>query len=622
MAKTNYTANDIQTLDFRTAIRTRIAMYMGSADNQGVLQCVREIITNSIDEATMGYGNKIIVDLYEGNRIKIADEGRGCPFGKREDGTEALEAIYTMAHSGAKFNDKVFQNVAGMNGIGAKGVALSSDKFEVCSYREGKMACLKLKNGIKEDFYVIDSLGTEKRTGTIVEFIPSQEVYNLEPIKFDFEEIKKMCRDWSYLSKGVSFILHNHITNEKITYLSKNGLIDLMKEKSDKMLHKTPLSISINEDGIEAEIVMGWTNNRSEIWHVFTNGLENSEGGTSLTGIKTALTNFFKKKLKGEAHPDVLRKGLFYAVSCKVPNPSFANQTKTKVNNPELRGLCQRATTKMLEEFELRHKDEFEKILELLTKELKAEVAAEKARKQVLEATKDIEKNQKKKVFASDKLKDAEFLGQNSTLLIVEGDSAAGGMAKARDYTKYGILAIRGKILNCLAHPDEKIFQNEEIKLLLSAMNINPNKYDASKLRYGKIAICTDADSDGSHIGLLIMAALHYLAPKFIEEGRLCWLRSPLYIVKNGKKESYYFTDEEFNAVRGKVKGEVQRNKGLGALSPEQAHISMFTDEYQRMDVLEWSPDAIQLLEQLMGEDVEPRREFVFNEIDFSQVRE
>ena len=622
MAKTNYTANDIQTLDFRTAIRTRIAMYMGSADNQGVLQCVREIITNSIDEATMGYGNKIIVDLYEGNRIKIADEGRGCPFGKREDGTEALEAIYTMAHSGAKFNDKIFQNVAGMNGIGAKGVALSSDHFQVWSYRDGKCATMWLEKGFKKGYEEKVLSKNDPSTGTVVEFIPSQEVYNLEPIKFDFEEIKKMCRDWSYLSKGVSFILHNHITNEKITYLSKNGLIDLMKEKSDKMLHKTPLSISINEDGIEAEIVMGWTNNRSEIWHVFTNGLENSEGGTSLTGIKTALTNFFKKKLKGEAHPDVLRKGLFYAVSCKVPNPSFANQTKTKVNNPELRGLCQRATTKMLEEFELRHKDEFEKILELLTKELKAEVAAEKARKQVLEATKDIEKNQKKKVFASDKLKDAEFLGQNSTLLIVEGDSAAGGMAKARDYTKYGILAIRGKILNCLAHPDEKIFQNEEIKLLLSAMNINPNKYDASKLRYGKIAICTDADSDGSHIGLLIMAALHYLAPKFIEEGRLCWLRSPLYIVKNGKKESYYFTDEEFNAVRGKVKGEVQRNKGLGALSPEQAHISMFTDEYQRMDVLEWSPDAIQLLEQLMGEDVEYRRQFVFNEIDFSEVRE
>ena len=492
----NYTANDIQTLDFRTAIRTRIAMYMGSADNQGVLQCVREIITNSIDEATMGFGNKITIDLYEGNRIKIADEGRGCPFGIRSDGTEALEAIYTMAHSGAKFDNKVFQNVAGQNGIGAKGVALSSDLFQVWSYRDGKCATMWLEKGIKKGYEEKSLSKNDISTGTIVEFIPSQEVYNLEPIKFNFEEIKKMCQDWSYLSKGVSFILNNHITNEKVTYLSKNGLIDLMTEKGGRLIHKTPLSTIVTENGIEAEIVMGWTTNRNEIWHVFTNGLENSEGGTSLTGIKTALTNYFKKKLKGEANPDVLRKGLFYAVSCKVPNPSFANQTKTKVNNPELRGLCQRATNQMLEQFEQRHNDEFKKILEALTREIKAEVAAENARKKVLEASKDIEKNQKKKVFASDKLKDAEFLGEDSTLLIVEGDSAASSIAKARDYKKYGILAIRGKMLNCLAHPEEKIFENEEIKLLLSAMNILPNKYDSSKLRYGKIGICVDADSD------------------------------------------------------------------------------------------------------------------------------
>ncbi len=496
MSQTNYTANDIQTLDFRTAIRTRIAMYMGSADNQGVLQCVREIITNSIDEATMGFGNKITIDLYEGNRIKIGDQGRGCPFGKREDGTEALEAIYTMAHSGAKFDDKIFQNVAGMNGIGAKGVALSSEHFQVWSYRDGKCATMWLEKGFKKGYEETVLSKNDPSTGTIVEFIPSQEVYNLETIKFDFDEIKKMCQDWSYLSKGVSFILHNHITNEKVTYLSKNGLLDLMIEKGGKIIHKTPLSIIVEENGIEVEIVMGWTNNRNEVWHVFTNGLENAEGGTSLTGIKTALTNYFKKKLKGEAHPDVLRKGLFYAVSCKVPNPSFANQTKTKVNNPELRGLCQRATTQMLETFELRHNDEFKKVLELLTRELKAEVAAENARKKVLEATKEIEKNQKKKMIASDKLKDAEFLGEGSTLLIVEGDSAASSIAKARDYKKYGILAIRGKILNCLAHPDEKIFENEEIKLLLSAMNIVPNKYDSSKLRYGRIGICVDADSD------------------------------------------------------------------------------------------------------------------------------
>jgi DNA gyrase/topoisomerase IV subunit B len=260
--------------------------------------------------------------------------------------------------------------------------------------------------------------------------------------------------------------------------------------------------------------------------------------------------------------------------------------------------------------------------LELLTKELKAERAAERARKQVLEASKEIEKNQKKKVFASDKLKDAEFLGQNSTLLIVEGNSAMGGMAQARDYTKYGILAIRGKIINCLSNSEEKIYNNEEIKLLLSAMNIIPGKYNPSKLRYGRIAICTDADSDGAHIGLLIMAALQYLAPEFIKEGRLCWLRSPLYIVDNKGKESYYFTDDEFNKVRNKIKGEVTRAKGLGELPAETAQASMFTEEYQRMEVMEYDDRAVDLLYDLMGEDVKPRRDFIMKQVDFSKVRE
>lgn len=316
------------------------------------------------------------------------------------------------------------------------------------------------------------------------------------------------------------------------------------------------------------------------------------------------------------------RTGLVYAVACKTPNPSFANQTKTKINNPELRGLAQRATGQALQNFSIKRKTDFDEVIDFLMKEKKATAAAERARKQVMEATKDIEKNQKKKVFASNKLKDAEFLGDNSTLLIVEGDSAAASMAMARDTSKYGILAIRGKMLNCLSHTEEKIFQNEEIKLLLSAMNINPGKYDSKKLRYGKIAICTDADSDGYHIGLLIMAALRYLAPDFLNEGRLCWLRSPLYIVKQGKKESYYFTDEEMDKARGKITGEVQRAKGLGALSEEQARRSMFSDEFQRMDTLTPDPNAIILLEELMGADVEPRREFVFNHIDFSEIRE
>ena len=618
-----YTANDIETLSFRDAVRERVAMYMGSADNQGVLQCVREIITNSIDEATMGFGDTIWVELDKENCVIVSDNARGVPFGLREDGTEAMEAIYTMPHTGGKFNEKVYQNVAGMNGIGSKGVALSSSFFMAVSTRDDKQATLVLKDGIKESFTIEKNISGKKH-GTMVVFQPSQEVYNLEPIEIKFEDLKEMCRNWAYLTKGVTFELNNRITKERITYKSENGILDFLKDSIKKPIHKTPLYISVKENGIECEVAMQWAADRKEHWYVFTNGLANAEGGTSLTGVKTALTNFFKKKFKGEFSADIARSGLFYVVNCKVPNPSFANQTKTKVNNPELRGLAQRATGQMLDDFSRRYVNEFESVLDLLTKELKAERAAERARKQVLEASKEIEKNQKKKVFASDKLKDAEFLGQNSILLLAEGDSALGGLAQGRDYTRYGIMALRGKIINCLSNPEEKIYNNEEIKLLLSAMNIVPGKYNASKLRYGKLAICTDADSDGYHIGLLIMAALQYLAPEFIQEGRLCWLRSPLYIEEYKGKETYYFTDEELEKAKkkNKIKGHLQRNKGLGALEAEQARNSMFSPEYQRLDVMEWDDEAIDLLYDLMGEDVEPRREFIMEKVDFSKVRE
>ena len=615
-----YNADSIQTLSFRDAIRSRVSMYMGSADNQGVLQCVREIITNSIDEYTMGYGDRIRVTLDKDNTVTVQDFGRGVPFGLREDGTDALEAIYTMPHSGGKFNDKTYQNVAGMNGIGAKGVALSSDYFLVRSQRDGKIATLILRDGVKQDLTVIDQ--KTAWSGTFVQFTPSQEVYNLEPININFKDIKKMCEDWSYLCKGLTFELEDKATGEKVTYYSKNGLVDLMKAKGGKALNKTPLSICLKEGDITAEIAMEWTDSRTETSYVFTNGLENVEGGTSLTGVKTALTNFFKKKLKGEAPPEVLRKGLLSVISCQVQNPSFANQTKTKVNNIELRGLCQRATTQMLESFEQQHADEFQRVLDLLAKEQKAELAAERARKQVLEAQKEVEKSQKKKYIASDKLKDAEFLGQDATLLIVEGNSAMASVGVARDEKTYGIMCIRGKIINALSNDEEKIYQNEEIKLLLSALNIVPGHYDSRKLRYGRVGVCTDSDSDGYHIGLLLMAALPYLAPQFIEEGRLGWLRSPLYIVKNGKTENYYFTDEEMDAARGHISGVIQRNKGIGSLTPEQAYNSMFTAKNQRFDMFQTSPEARELLYNLMGKDVEPRTDFIFKNVDFSMIRE
>ena len=622
----NYGINDIESLSFKDGVRQRIAMYLGSADMQGVYNAIQEIISNSIDEYYMGYGNEITIELGPDNMVVVTDKGRGIPFGIKEDGSNVLVDIFSRAHTGGKFNDKVYNSVAGLNGIGAKATCLSSLKFNVCTVRDNKMAMASWEKGELVSYRELDN-DTNAKYGTSIQFAPDPEVYNLEPINIDFNVLCEKCKNLSYLTKGLTFILETGKprTNEykKVVYCANNGLLDLINDNVKNPVHKNPIYFEMEDGNDKVEIALQWTKDKEKSF-VFTNGLENIEGGTPLTGMKTALTTFMKKQFKGDFDGDMARTGLVYAVSCKTPNPSFANQTKTKINNPELRGLAQRATGQALQEFSIRKKNDFDQVIEFLTKERKAELAAERARKQVLETQKDIEKNQKKKVFASDKLKDAEFLGENSTLLIVEGNSAAASMAMARDIQKYGILAIRGKMLNCLSHTDEKIFQNEEIKLLLSAMNITPGKYDSKKLRYGKIAICTDSDSDGYHIGLLIMSALRYLAPDFLNEGRLCWLRSPLYIVKNGKKESYYFTDEEMDKAHrsGKVKGEIQRAKGLGALSEEQARRSMFTDEYQRLDVLIPDPDSLILLEQLMGSDVEPRREFIFNNIDFSEVRE
>ena len=616
----SYDINDIKSLDFRTGVRTRINMYLGSDDLDGTYQAFKEIINNSTDEAIAGYGNKIEIYVNETeNYIAVRDYGRGVPFGIREDGENVLISIYSKSHTGGKFEEGPYKNASGLNGIGAKCVCLSSEKFEVQSNRNGKTACAFFEKGNLVNYRE----GTTKEPdGTYVRFKPDKEVFKTGKIGYSYKKICEDIKDISYLYSGIKFVIKNDETNEVQTYCAKNGIIDFVKDTIKKPLHKHIIYNSVvDTNGDKVEIAFQWGDGKEESY-VFVNGLRCPEGGSPITGAKSAITRTFNSLSKSSFDGDSIRGGLFYVINCSVAQPSFANQTKSKINNTNLRTLASNAFSDALKQMKLKYSNEFDDIVEMMKKIERAEKAAEKARQQILNAVKDVEKNQKRKVFASDKLKDAEFLGENSTLLIVEGNSAMGGMSQARDYTKYGLLAIRGKIINCLSNPEEKIFQNEEIKLLLSAMNIVPGKYDSKKLRYGKIAICTDSDSDGAHIGLLIMAALVHLAPQFIREGRLCWLRSPLYIVDNNGKESYYFTDEEFNAVRKTIKGVVTRAKGLGELPAETARASMFTPEFQRMDVMDYDEKAITLLYNLMGEDVLPRKEFIMNKIDFSVIRE
>ena len=616
----SYNADSIQIKDFRSACRSTPGMYIGTDGQDAAFNCFLEGLNNACDEAMMGRGDRITVILSDDcDTVECIDRGAGVPHGANKDTNEVLIELFTSAHSSGKFDTTNYKKVRGCHGIGMSAVCVCSTNFEVWTRREGAEYYIQFKDGIPQSDQAIKIKDT-KETGSTFKFTPDKEIFNITGESFSYDRLKEELELTSYFIPNVTFeLIHK---GKKCEFVSKNGLKDFAKNHVGAPLHKSYIyGYKQFDDEVEVEVFAQWTKGKGTSY-VFSNGALNIDGGTPETGAKTAFTRTINSLAKGEFDADMIRKGLVYIVNIRHPHPIYQNQTKTKIQNSELRGYTQTVFTEAIKEFVTKHKDEFDKIVELLVKEKKAEAAAEKARQQILNANKDVEKAQKKKFFGSPKLKDAEFLGENSTLLIVEGDSAMGIVAKARDYTKYGILAIRGKIINCLSNDEEKIFKNEEIKLIMTALNIQHGHYDSKKLRYGRVAICTDADSDGYHIALLIMAAFAYLAPEFIREGRLCWLHAPLYIVTNGKKEEYYFTDEELNKAKKTLRGEVGRNKGLGEMTPESMRESMFNPVHQRLDVLEWSDEGMNLLYDLMSEDVAPRKEFIIENVDFSKVVE
>lgn len=487
----SYGIDDIKSLDFREGVRKRIQMYLGSDDLEGTYQALKEIINNSTDEALAGYGETIRIHISEKyNTVTVRDFGRGVPFGIREDGENVLVSIYTKSHTGGKFDDSVYKNVSGLNGIGGSCVCLSSTDFIVKSCRNGTAAMARFYQGELTEY---NEHSTTEPNGTTVRFTPDPEVFKNGKIGYSYDRIKTDIKNISYLYPGIKFEVVNTDTNEAEYYCAENGIMDFIKDSNKTPLHSHIIHAQIEDGDDKLEIAFQW-GSKHEQSYVFVNGLLCPEGGSPITGAKTAITRTFNSLCKTDYSGEAIRGNLFYVINCSVAQPSFANQTKSKINNANLRTMASTCFSNALKDMKQRYEAEFNTIADMLKKIAKAEAAAERARKQVMEATKDIEKNQKRKVFASDKLKDAEFLGQDSTLLIVEGKSAAGSMAMARDVKKYGILGLRGKIINALSNPDEKIFQNEEIKLLLSAMNIIPGKYNSAKLRYGRIAICTDAD--------------------------------------------------------------------------------------------------------------------------------
>lgn len=611
----NYGINDIQSLSFKEGVRTRIQMYLGSDDLEGTYQALKEIINNSTDEALAGFGNKIEIYVSEKeNYVAVRDYGRGVPFGIREDGENVLISIYSKSHTGGKFSEGAYKNSSGLNGIGAKCVCLSSEKFEVQSNRDGKWASAYFEKGELVSYREGEG---KNPNGTYVRFKPDPEVFKNGEIGYSYNRICNDIKNISYLYTNVTFIIINDDTKETATYCAKNGIIDFVKDNIDKPLHSHIIYDSIEMDGDKLEIAFQWGSKHEESY-VFVNGLQCPEGGAPITGAKTAITRTFNSLSKQNFNGDSIRNNLFYVINCSVRNPSFANQTKTKINNANLRTMASNCFSNALKQMSFKYKNEFDSIVELLKKVEKAEAAAERARKQVLEMQKDVEKAQKAKIAHVDKLQDARKLGSNATLVIVEGESAGGSVAMGRG-EDIGILKLRGKMLNLEVSEQEDWTKNEEVQLLQQALGIVYGKpYNPAKLRYGKVAIASDADSDGSHISMLVTINLWNLCPELIMENRLYRLEAPLYKVHTSKKNYYYYTEEEFSSR--KEKGDVIRYKGLGQMEPEDLKGSMFSPEFQRLTPYQYTEEGITLLKELMGKDVTPKKDFVFSKVDFANL--
>lgn len=612
-----YNADSIEQLTFREGCRKRIGIYLGSADMTGVIAGFLELVNNATDEGLVCPTARKIVLCVGKDWASCRDYGRGMPHGPNKFSKEVMINLLTENHSGAKFDDNAYGGKSrGLNGTGSAATCCSSDWFEISSYRDGACWFMRFEDG-KPCFSECQKLPLNgEEQGTYIKYKPSQEVFNAEKIEFNYEDICKIIKEYSYFNKGIQFQVKNEETGEVRVFVSENGLIDFAKEHISNPVHSNPIHLQLSENDIDIELILQWTKNK-ERFYLFSNGGENPNGGTPITGIKTAITNYMKKQFKGGFDGDMARTGLTYICSVNLKNPIYDGQVKSKITNPELKGLAQRATGAALSNFQEQYPNEFKSIIDFLSKERKAEQAANRAREAVLTQNKEIAAAAKKKVLMADKLKDAEFLGEDATLLIVEGDSAAGAIIQGRDVDHYGLLPIRGKCINALSNPMEDVLANEEVKAILMAMGITANgTFNPKKLRYGKLGICVDADDDGAHIALLVTALIYSLCPEFVLDGRLCWLKAPLYKVEYAGKTNYYFTDAE---LPKNVKGDITRNKGLGEMDPKDVEIAMF-GKYQRLEQIVPSQDGFITLEHLMGKDVQPRKDFVFNNIDFSTI--
>lgn len=624
----SYDANSIQIRDFRTACRATPGMYLGASGQDAAFNCFLEVLNNSCDEAMMGRGDTIEIVLSDdGNTLTCSDAGAGVPSGPNKDCKEVLIELFCSAHSSGKFDTTNYKKVRGCHGIGTSAVCVCSSSFEVWSRRDGAEHYLKFEEGIPCSETSREIRKTNE-TGSTFRFTPNREVLHIDENKpiFDAERIRKELRLTSYFIPKVHFIFSYQEVKE--TFYSKNGLKDFARDCIEKPLHKSFIyGYREFDDEVEIEVFAQWTAGK-ETEYVFSNGALNIDGGTPISGARAAFTRTINSLSKGDFTADMIRKGLVYIINVRHPHPIYQNQTKSRIQNTELRGYTQTVFTDAIKDFVKKHKDEFDKVVEILAKEKKAEMAAERARRQVLETEKEINNEKKKRAILADKLKDCQIHGpeSGSILAITEGDSALGALAQGRPIDRVALLPIRGKIISALKHDQEKILQNEEVKAIFSALGCGFfNNYNSKKLRYQYVACASDADVDGASISNLITTLFFYMCPQFIKEGRLFRMKMPLFVLRYKDKTLYAFSEEERDVLlkkNGKPK-EISRKKGIGENTPQETKESVFGAQrrWERVKIEDFEKYS-EMMNMLMGPNVEERKQFIMKNVDFSNVCE
>ncbi|WP_198509027.1 DNA topoisomerase (ATP-hydrolyzing) subunit B [Bacillus sp. FJAT-44742] len=619
----SYDESQIQVLEGLEAVRKRPGMYIGSTSGRGLHHLVWEIVDNSIDEAMGGYCDTIEIAVEEDNSITVQDNGRGIPVGMHEKmGRPAVEVIMTVLHAGGKFGGGGYKVSGGLHGVGASVVNALSELLEVEVHREGEIYFQSYKRGVPQQD--LEQIGTTEKRGTKIHFKPDQEIFQ-ETQEFDFDILATRLRELAFLNKGLRIIFTDKREEEKkVEYYYEGGIASFVEylNRSRDTLHEKPIFIESEKEGIQVEIAVQYNDSFASNIYSFANNINTHEGGTHESGFKTGLTRVIndyarKNSLFKENDPNLtgedVREGLTAIISVKIPDPQFEGQTKTKLGNSEARTITDSLFSEAFSRFLIENPDTGKLIVEKGLMASRAREAAKKAR-ELTRRKSALEVSSLPGKLADCSTKDASI----SEIYIVEGDSAGGSAKQGRDRHFQAILPLRGKIINVEKARLDKILANNEIRSIITALGTGiGEEFDISKARYHKIIIMTDADVDGAHIRTLILTFFYRYMRPLIEEGYIYIAQPPLYKVQQGKAIHYAYYEKELDQILEELpkqpKPGYQRYKGLGEMNPEQLwETTMDPETRTTLQVtLEDAMKADEIFETLMGDRVEPRRDFI-----------